>query len=181
MAAQPTLETGRLLLRPFATGDAPDVQRLAGDREIARTTANIPHPYEPGMAEAWISRHEGDWTNGVAMVCAMVRKEDRQLVGAIGLTIDRDHLKAELGYWVGRPWWGLGFATEAGRTLVGYGFTGLGLNRIMARHFASNPASGRVMEKIGMSREGVMRQHYLKWGTFEDVVFYGMLASAYDR
>ncbi len=173
---QPILETRRLQLRPFVIADAPVVHCLAGDRDIARTTQNIPHPYEPGMAESWIATHPDRWAAERAMMCAVVKRDDRQLVGAVGLQIDRAHQHAELGYWIGRPYWGNGYATEAAHSLVGFGFTTLRLHRILARHFSVNPASGRVMQKIGMRPEGVLRHHVLKWGEFHDVVVYGMLA-----
>ena len=99
-------------------------------------------------------------------------------MGCIGLRdIDRTHLQAELGYWIGVPYWGQGFATEAARAVVGYGFEMLGLNRIYAHHMTRNPSSGRVLERIGMRREGVLRERVLKWGRFEDVVIYAVLRS----
>jgi RimJ/RimL family protein N-acetyltransferase len=177
MAEQPTFQTQRLTLRPFRKSDAPHVQRMAGDRDVARTTLNIPHPYEPGMAEAWIATHAESWVRGTALVCAIVRREDNRLVGATGLTLFLDHRRAELGYWIGREHWGNGYATEAAAELLRYGFAGLSLNRVMARHFAGNDASGRVMQKLGMQQEGVMRQHILKWGQLQDIVLYGILAS----
>jgi len=91
------------------------------------------------------------------------------------LRIELEHRRAELGYWIGRPWWGNGFATEAARAVVGQAFAGLGLARVFAHHFVSNPASGRVMQKIGMRQEGVLRRHVIKWGRCEDLVVYGIL------
>ena len=79
---------------------------------------------------------------------------------------------AELGYWIGKPFWGKGYATEAARSLIDFGFTVLGLNRIAARHFARNPASGRVMQKVGMLQTGVDRQAGQKWDRYEDFVLY---------
>jgi len=91
--------------------------------------------------------------------------------------IEPDHRRAELGYWVGVPYWGNGYATEAARAVVKYGFGTLGLHRIFASHFANNPASARVLRKIGMRYEGRLRGHVLKWGEFLDLEMYGMLAS----
>jgi RimJ/RimL family protein N-acetyltransferase len=175
MADQPVLETRRLILRPFTQRDAPWVYRYAGDREIARTTQNIPHPYTPEMAEKWIAAHPDTWARGIGVVCA-IDVRDGAPIGAVGLRIERDDERAELGYWVGREWWGHGYATEAAAELVRWGFQSLGLRRVMARHMGSNPASGRVMQKIGMIREGVLRKHYVKWGRPEDIVVYGILA-----
>lgn len=174
---QPELTTAHLVLRPFSLADAPDVQRLAGDREIASTTLVIPHPYEDGMAEAWIGNHPESFTSGVAVNFAMTCKPDGALVGAIGLSINQAHERAELGYWVGKPYWGKGYCSEAAKCMLGYGFEVLSLNRIVARHLTRNPASGRVMQKVGMTREGRQRQGVKKWGVFEDLDVYSILRS----
>jgi [ribosomal protein S5]-alanine N-acetyltransferase len=181
MKEQPALKTERLLLRPFTLADAPDVLRLAGDRDIASTTLNIPHPYEPGMAEAWISTHPDAFDRGETVTFALARRADKTLIGAIGLRLEPEHRLAELGYWVGKPYWNQGFATEAARAVIGYGFEELGLNRIYASHLARNPASGRVMQKAGLVYEGRLRQRILKWGVFEDLEIYAILRSDYDN
>jgi RimJ/RimL family protein N-acetyltransferase len=173
---QPTLDTARLRLRPFGPADAPAVRELAGAREVARSTLNIPHPYPDGAAEAWIAGHAGAWAAGTQLVCAVTTRGDGALVGAVGLAIDPRHLAAELGYWVGVPHWGRGYATEAARALCGVGFATLGLHRVMARHLTRNPASGRVMRKLGMRPEGVLREAVRKWDRFEDVALYAVLA-----
>ncbi|MBC7257207.1 MAG: GNAT family N-acetyltransferase, partial [Chloroflexi bacterium] len=101
----PTLTTARLILRPFTLEDAPVVKALAGAWEIAEMTAHIPHPYEDGVAEQWISTHQGAFDQGQGMTLAITRKADHALVGAISLIIDKENLCAELGYWVGVPYW----------------------------------------------------------------------------
>jgi RimJ/RimL family protein N-acetyltransferase len=179
MAQLPELKTERLLLRPFTRADAPEVQRLAGDRDIAATTANIPHPYQDGIAEEWISTHQENFDRGQSLSLAIVRRSDHALLGAIGLGLKREYDRAEMGYWIGKPYWGNGYATEAARAVLGYGFAVLGLNRIFAEHFSRNPASGRVMEKIGMRHEGHLRQHMKKWDVFEDVEVRGILRSEF--
>jgi len=172
----PTLTTARLLLRPFEVADAAEVQRLAGDREIASTTIHLPHPYPDGAAEMWINSHGPRWSEREALTLAVAERAAGTLVGAIGLVITAADRRAELGYWIGRPYWNRGYATEAGRAVLDYGFGPLGLHRIMARHLARNPASGRVMQKLGMVQEGVLRHHVLKWEVFEDLVIYAVLA-----
>ena len=93
----------------------------------------------------------------------------------MGLRIDQAHRRAELGYWIGTPFWGRGIATEAAKEMLRYGFEELRLHRIFAEHFAHNPASGRVLAKIGMKHEGCHRRHVLKWGEFVDAEQYGIL------
>ena len=118
MLKQPTLTTERLILRPFNLLDAPAVRRLAGDARIAEMTLNIPHPYEPGMAEAWIDTHVEAFAAGKAATFAIVRRCDEALAGAIGLGIMPEHGRAELGYWVGVRYWQKGYCTEAAREVL---------------------------------------------------------------
>lgn len=172
---QPTILTARLILRPFEPGDAATVQQLAGEREIADTTLNIPHPYDDGVAEAWIATHEPGFEDGTLAVFAIVLRDSGDLVGAIGLNIERQFNQAELGYWIGKPFWNRGYATEATIAVVRYGFNSLDLNRIASRHFTRNPASGRVMQKAGMRHEGTARQSMIKWGAYEDLHLYAIL------
>jgi len=180
MAQRPTLTTERLLLRPFDISDAADARRLAGEREIATTTLRIPHPYPEGAAEEWIGTHQHDFDEGRGVEFAVTDRESGELIGSIGLRIDRDHAHAELGYWIGKPHWGRGYATEAGRAVIDYGFRELSLRRIHAHHMAHNPPSGRVLEKLGMKPEGVLREHVFKWGDFHDCAMYGLLRSEYE-
>lgn len=174
---RPMIATARLLLRPFTLADAPEVMRMAGAPEVARSTLNIPHPYEPGMAESWISAQDSASDAGQFVTFAIVLAETGKLCGAIGLHLNPRDQNAELGYWLGAEFWGRGLCTEAGRAVLALGFEKLKLHRIHGGHFASNPASGRVMEKLGMKREGCRREHVQKWGRFEDRVDYGILAS----
>jgi len=172
----PTIRTERLELGPFADAEAAELQRLAGAPEIADTTLMIPHPYLLAHAEQFIALQRDGVAEGHELIFAIHRLADARLVGTVALReIDPVHLQAELGYWIGVPYWNQGYATEAARATVDVGFTRLGLNRIYAHHMARNPASGRVLERIGMQREGILRQRVRKWGRFEDVVIYSLL------
>jgi RimJ/RimL family protein N-acetyltransferase len=155
--------------------DAADVQRLAGDRAIADTTLNVPHPYEDGMAEAWIGTHAREFAERRLVNFAITLAADGSLLGSIGLQLDRETPGAgELGYWVGVPYWNRGYCTEAATAVLDYGFAELELERIHAHHLLRNPASGRVLAKAGMRREGVARQEFRKGERYEDIVLYGM-------
>ena len=118
---QPTIDTARLILRPFTLADAPTVQRLAGASEVADTTLNIPHPYPDGAAEQWIATHVENFNAGDGATCAIVLRATSELCGAMGLDISRRHRRAELTYWIGVPYWNQGYATEAAaaRSLTG--------------------------------------------------------------
>ena len=171
----PILTTDRLNLRPFTLADAERVRLLAGDRAIADMTLNVPHPYEVGMAEAWIATHQPGFERDELLALAMAFPDQEQIIGALGLRLFLDHDRATLGYWVGRDYWGQGYCTEAARALVAYGFATLGLNKISAECLTRNPASARVLVKLGMTHEGHKRQHYRKWDGFDDVEEYGLL------
>jgi [ribosomal protein S5]-alanine N-acetyltransferase len=153
-----------ITLRPLTLADAPDVQTLAGAYEVALNTLLVPHPYPDGAAEEWIT-NAGPHTFAI---------DDGQLVGAAGLVMKGDEI-AEVGYWIGVPYWNRGYASEAAREILRYGFEECGLHRIFAGHFARNPASGKVMRKAGMTFEGTLRQHVKKWGEYLDVSYYGIL------
>ena len=181
MSRQPTLMTARLVLRPFQLTDAADVQRLAGDRAIADTTLNIPHPYGDEIAEAWIAKQVTNFDGGLAVTFAITRKSDEALVGAISLMGMATGHQAELGYWIGKVYWAQGFCTEAAGAVLRYAFTGLGLVRVHARHLSRNPASGRVLQKLLMQPEGCQRQQVKKWDKFEDVELYGILKHEWEQ
>lgn len=174
---RPTIETRRLILRPFQASDAEEQQVLINDKEIAANTRSIEFPYPDGAAVKWIEQHPQLWLDGKSAIFAICLKNDDQLAGAIGLEISPQDENAELGYWIGRKYWNQGIATEAAAAVVRFGFETLALHKIHAHHVTRNPASGRILEKIGMVREGMFRSHIKKWGTFEDVVFYGILKS----
>ncbi len=122
MATRPTLRTERLILRPFEPADAPAVQRLAGDARIADTTLSIPHPYLDGMAEQWIGTHQERFDKGELVNFAITLRDSGELIGAIGLEVRRSQNRAELGYWIGVPFWNRGYCTEAARAVLAHGF-----------------------------------------------------------
>jgi len=173
---QPTIQTPRLIMRPFTAKDADEVHRIVSEREIAHNTMHIPHPYPEGMAAEWIDRVVKRWETGESAVFAATERGAGRIVAAVGLEIEPPHRRGELGYWVAKPFWNCGYASEGARRVVEFGFRELGLHRISAHHYSRNPASGRVLQKIGMTWEGRMRQHVLKWSVFEDIDFYGILA-----
>ena len=175
MSTIPTLTTARLLLRPFALADAPVVARLAGDHAVADTTDNIPHPYEEPMAVDWIAGHQSLFDRGAGVVFAITCHGEPAPIGAIGLGDIRQGHQANLGYWIGTPFWRRGYCTEAAQAVLGYAFTTLGLRRVHSSHLSRNPASGRVLRKVGMHHEGCRRGHVLKWGRPEDLEVFGLL------
>jgi ribosomal-protein-alanine N-acetyltransferase len=138
-----------VVLRAFTRDDAARVQVLAGEREVAETTALIPHPYPDGAAAAWIAAQARERAAGREYTYAITAAGDELVVGAIALrpaAIERDNL----GYWIGRAYWGRGYATAATRAVIALAFTLLDLDLVTASHLARNPASGRVLEKCAL-------------------------------
>ena len=140
------MRTERLILRPLEPRDAPRVAALAGDWDVARMTARIPHPYTLIDADQWIgSLADGEFVRAIEHEC--------EVVGVCGYIAGEDG-SAEIGYWIGKPYWGRGIATEAGRAVIANARDTLRMKRLASGHFLDNPASGRVLAKLGFKPAG---------------------------
>jgi ribosomal-protein-alanine N-acetyltransferase len=163
-----TLETERLILRPFLLCDAQAIQRLLNDPQVSDGLLSVGYPFALPDAERWL-------TDRIANRFAITLRASGELCGGIGIHTNAKHPRGEIGYWLGRAFWGKGYATEAARSLVRYGFEKLNLQRIAAMHFPRNTASQKVLKKIGMKREGLLRQYARKDGRLEDLIVYSVL------
>ena len=202
------IETERLVLRPYRMTDAPRIQELAGHRDVAKTVSALPHPYADGLAEAWIDTALKSLAQGRSLHLAIVLKREfapeavlpggagkdgspgREGTGPIeddGLFIGS--IDSRSTPWPTRRSLGTGWAcrigtgvmlTEAARAMVAYGFEALGLNRIQACHMDTNPASGKVLKKIGMKYEGTLRQATYRFGEYRDLLMYSIVRSEYQ-
>jgi [ribosomal protein S5]-alanine N-acetyltransferase len=146
---RPVLNTGWLLLRQPDTGDIGSTMAIAGDWEVARRLGRVPHPY--GEKDAFFFLETvvpNEW------VWAITWLESGQLVGMVGLSPGPRNETAELGYYIARRSWGIGIATEAAKAVVDYGFDTLRLRRLTSGYFLDNPASGRVLSKLGFVEIG---------------------------
>jgi len=154
-----TLSTPRLTLRPFTDADAEDIFAWASDARVTKFLSFRPHESIAETREAlagWIADQESDDFYGWAIVFG------GRVIGRIKTDyVSRRHRRCELGYYLGHDYWGLGLATEALRCVLGYLFNEAGMNRVEAIYEPENPASGRVMEKCGLKREGTLRQFFL--------------------
>jgi RimJ/RimL family protein N-acetyltransferase len=189
----PVLETRRLRLRALRLEDAPAIETKAGDIAVADTTLAIPHPYPAGEARRWVASLREPIRQGRSAVFALVLKDPAEvglepdepgahdLVGCVGLGIELEMRRAEIGYWLEKSLWGRGLMTEAVREVLRFGFEECKLERVFCCHLTRNPGSGRVMEKAGMRCEGLQRQHVVKWGRREDVKLYGALREEWLR
>lgn len=172
------IETERLLLRPFELGDVDDVYAYARDAEWSRYLRALPRPYERVHAEQFIARQI--LLDQVEHVAWAIVAEHR-VVGGIGLRFNFEHRHAELGYSVGRADWGKGYGTEAARAVVDAGFrTHADLIRIHARADEDNTGSRRVMEKVGMTEEGVLRRYRVERGDAINEVWYSILREEWE-
>ena len=161
-------------LRPLCTLDAEAFATLAGDRAIADTMISIPHPLSVERARNWIQ--ERSRTDACCCAFAICDSTSDRLQGYVGIAdISSEHRLGELSFWIGRPYWGRGLAEKAGRAALTHAFDTLELNRLQAFCMVRNAASGRVLEKLGFRREGLLAQRVLKWSIFEDVTAYGLL------
>ena len=162
----PVLETSRLRLRPLKMGDAQDMFRYVvwetheSLRDSRRVLRGALRQYRRGEPSSY----------------AVERRSDHRMIGTIGfMWVNLEHRSGEVGYSFARDCWGQGYATEALRAVLQFGFDTLRLHRIEAQHEVDNPASGRVMEKCGMQCEGVLRGRVFNKGHFSDVKLYAIL------
>jgi [ribosomal protein S5]-alanine N-acetyltransferase len=181
MLLTPRLESERLVLRVPEKRDASAVQIMAGHPDVSATIPNIPFPYPDGAALSWIERARQTVETGEGYPFVVTSKRSEELVGACGLQLVKRDRRAELGYWIGKQFWGCGYATEASRRLIRFAFVELVLNRVFAHAVTKNAASIRVLEKSGFVFEGILRQHCRHRGVFEDVACFGMLLSEFDQ
>lgn len=175
------LESDRLLLRTFELKDSEAVAFLCNNIEIHNNTLTIPYPYSIQDAIDFISYQIDNFDPDRELNLTIIDKTTEELVGCVGIICSQIHKRCEIGYWIGKPYWNKNYATEAVKCFISYLFDVKDYNKVFSRHFDSNPASGKVMKKVGMKYEGTHREHYLKRGEFMDVVNYSILKSEYEK
>jgi [ribosomal protein S5]-alanine N-acetyltransferase len=177
----PTLDCHRLVLRPFTLDDVARVEHLLDTPEIAASTLYISYPYPPGAAESWIRSLAPAAAAGEEFTWAITLRDTGEVIGSFGLRTVLAHKRGSVGYWVGVPYWNQGYMTEALKRVIAFAFEELEFLRVEALHFASNPSSGRVMEKAGMDHEGTLRAYYLKAGEPIDMVMWSIIQRDWKR
>lgn len=171
----PMLRTDRLILRGFVAADGAKLDTLLSDPAISRGSPWIPYPLDQNEAGKWISARQEAFEKGQETSFAVFQKEGSKLVGAVSLHLENPHGRAELMMWIGRPHRNQGFATEATRSLIRFGFENLRLNRIYALAVAAAPDAGRVLKKLGMRKEGTLRQHVRFTEGWQDALVFGII------
>jgi len=178
---QPVLNTKRIVLRPLLSRDDVAVRDLAASKKITDMCIWSVAGYGRKMARRWIAGTQQWWACGTGAEFGIELLGEGKIFGLIGLTdLDAKHASAELGFLLDERYWGHEYASEAAAVVVWFGFHVLKLNRIYARHLASNAASARVLTKVGMKREGVLREFARRPKGFEDVVVRAILRREWD-
>ena len=160
------LESERLLLRPPERRDIPALVPLANDYDVAKNLSTLPHPYTVTHGEEFVARVEEQRASGSDFNFAITRKSDNSYMGGCGLHLKEG--KFEFGYWLGRPFWKHGYATEAATRLVLFAFEELQAESVWAGWFFDNPASGRVLEKLGCKANGMDKRACMARGSEVD-------------
>lgn len=147
----PILETDRLVLSEITSQDIPTIVDCLQDKVISDNTATIPYPYNEGHAEFWVNLCKESFEKNQAHSFA-IRNKNKEFLGAIGIH-NKENNTAEIGYWVGLPNWNKGYATEASKAILSFGFSSLELDEIYGDVYPHNPASAIVLEKVGIDRK----------------------------
>lgn len=169
------IRTSRLVLRPWRDTDIDALIRINDDPLVAANTCSITLPYTREKALEGLAKFARVTAEGTGFVRAWCLAGEDEPRGGVGLTIDRTHNNAELGYSTASTHRSGGYTTEACRAMLDHAFRVLGLHRVYARHFVGNVASERVMEKLGMRPEGVQRGHTKKGDVYHDLCGHGIL------
>jgi RimJ/RimL family protein N-acetyltransferase len=170
------VETERLRLRPLVEGDVAEIARYLNDPEVAKGLTYSPYPYTLEMAVQWLRDVAFASQRDQVRYWAITPREGGNFLGLIGFSLFREHDKAEMHYWLGRPFWNRGYATEAARAMIPFLFTQeAALQRLEVNHRTCNSASGRVIEKCGFVFEGELRSYVKRFGHHDDVRFYSLL------
>lgn len=156
------LQTGRLLLRPPRAADISHFGPLLKDFDVAKNLSRVPHPYTEDDACAFVVSAAHGWRTGEDLAFAILRKAPAAHIGICGVHPARGW---EFGYWLGKPHWGQGYATEAAGRLIAFAFDDLGAAQVSAGWFHDNPASGRVLTKLGCVPDGEDERSCLSRGT----------------
>lgn len=170
-----TITTKRLVLRLFQQSDAVKVTRLCNNYNIYKNTLYLPYPYSIKDALSWMERHADNFNADKLYEFAIVDKESGELYGAIALSNNPMFQNGEIAYWIGEEFWGNGYATEAGQAILQFAFEEKQYHKVFARYFHSNPASGKVLQKLGMKKEGILLDHVRKEDRYEDLIYYGII------
>ena len=174
--------TERLRLEHPSLRRADEYPPLLDDRAVSRWLLRVPWPYHRSDAVAHVLRARRRRRSGTHLALAIIELDSDRLIGGIGLYhLEGEHRHAEVGYWLGRPYWGQGFASEALGAVLRAGFVDLRLHRVEAGVFPGNAASEHVLRKAGFVAEGIRREAFFKGGVWVDDLLFGLTVTEWRR
>lgn len=177
----PVLETDRLRLRRPMARDIPRIVQYADNPKIEEMTLSMPYPYREKDAVSWLATANRGFDEKNHYIFAICELPSDEFMGGIGLEINQRFNRGELGFWLGEPFWNNGYITEAVEAILNFGFSKLELNKIIAFHMIKNPASGKVMARNGMIKEGELAEHIRKGEEYIDVVQYRLTSQEFSQ
>ncbi|MEO5644271.1 MAG: GNAT family N-acetyltransferase [Bacteroidia bacterium] len=181
MKTFPELNTERLTLRKIRIDDIPSLLRYVNNRAISDQIFNIPYPYHEEDAIFRMNFVYQGFKNKERYVFAITLKDNDELIGEIGLHLDKENNCAQFGYWIGEPFWNKGIATEAAAAILKFGFEKLELNKIYATHYPDNEASGKVMINNKMIMEAELKDQYRIDNVYKSVNQYRLTKKEYEE
>jgi RimJ/RimL family protein N-acetyltransferase len=177
----PEITTSRLKLRKIKLSDLSSLVKYCNNKKISDQIINIPYPYGEEDAIFRMNFVLQGFKNKERFVFAISFKDNEELIGEIGLHLDKTNNAAQFGYWIAEPFWGKGIATEATAAILKFGFEELHLNKIYATHYPENQASGKVMLNNKMIKEAELKDHYKIGESYRSVVQYRLTKTEYDE
>jgi len=181
MTTFPTLHTPRLTLGQLEISDIPNIVEYAGSPNIAKMLRDLPHPYAEKDAIFWLNLANQGFANQTEYIFKLGLKETNEFIGGMGLHLKKRSNKAEVGYWIGEPFWNKGYATEALSVILKFGFEVLELNKIYATHYVKNIPSGKVMINNGMVKEGELVDDLKKDDEYLTLIQYRLTKREYEQ
>lgn len=180
MRTFPKIETERLVLKKLRLSDTKLIAKYANNENISKFTATIPFPYLEEHATWWINNSFKGFDENTHHTFGIYLKSTNEFIGGISLVLNQKEPIASQGYWIAEPFWNKGFMTEANKAVIAYGFNELNLIQVYALHLDLNSASGKVMLKSGMLKEGELNNHNFKDGVSRFLYKYRILKSEFD-
>ncbi len=180
MTIFPTLYSARFTFRETTSNDLLRMTELLNNQKISQHIFNIPFPFTLSDAQQRLAFMQEGFSNKNRYIFVITHQQENEMIGQIGLHLNTENNHAEMGYWIGEPFWGQGIATEGIRTILEFGFETLGLHKIFATHFLDNPASAIVMTKNKMIKEAELKEHYLRDGIYKGIGQYRLTKEEYE-
>jgi len=169
-----------LELRPLTQADALRIAEYCNNYNLYKTTLSLPYPYTLEDAKSWIEMAEANAKEQKSFEFAIVEQASGLLVGVVGLSQNKANRKGELAYWIAEEHWGKGYGSWAANAILDFAFREMNFHKVFARFFANNPASGRIMQKIGMKEVGVFVDDVYKEDKFVTAHYYEILQSEWQ-